>query len=145
MKITATHIFVTLGILTAIIIGVAIYYFYKGKKTTTIADIPKDVAGSPDPENNPAGDSLAALTQMANDLFTDMDGLTFNRNNPLYHKYMEKSDTDFVQVYNIFNQKYQADSKQTLREWINDEYGIGADFIEIKSDILSRMNRLNLK
>ncbi|MGZ4079564.1 MAG: hypothetical protein ACXVPW_18240 [Bacteroidia bacterium] len=126
-------------------IGVIAFIFYqKGKKTTTIAQVPTDnVPGDP---GNSAGVSDSDITKIAGDLHTEMDGFNWERDTAPYHALMLLGNADFVRVYNAFNTKFQAASGATLKGWIDGEKSIwDTDFDAVKKDILSRMESLNLK
>lgn len=142
---TRTIIIIAIIILI-IVIAIAIYFYQKGKKTTTIAPVPIDRPGDTSGGNNTAGASDGELKQLAVDLFTEMDGFNATRDYIPYDRLLLLSDTDFVNVYNIFNTKYQGSSGETLVEWVAGEKYIWDDrFKTIKQNIASRAGRLGLK
>lgn len=135
-----------IGIALVVLIIVGVYFYRRGKKTVTIQQVPidnptQDNGGSTN--NNPAGESQAAITELANRLYNEMNGTNFWRDSAPYNDLLLLSDTDFVKVYNTFNTLHQAESAATLKAWLVDEYGIG-EFATFKEQILTRMGRLNL-
>ena len=140
MKLSSKQILIVVAVVIVIFIGVAYWYYRKGKKQTTIAPIPND---SPTGINNPSGVSLSSISQLADELYQEMNGVSLYRDSQPYVKLLVLSDTDFVKVYNSFNEKYQKEGEGTLKQWIEGEYGLG-QFDTLKTSILSRVGRLNL-
>lgn len=136
------------GIILVLLIAFGIYWYKRGKKTTSIAPIIKDNPGSTAADNNPAGVSDTDIKFLATNLHTDMSGSNFwGHNDDYFQHLLELSDTDFERVYNAFNTEYQAESGQTLIQWVdgeNDFFGGGA-FASLKQAILARGKKLNLK
>lgn len=147
-KFTTKQILIAAVIVFIIIAGIAIYFYRKGKKTTTIAPVPVDNPGGAagTSATNTAGVSVAEISKVADDLHTEMDGFNWTRDTAPYHALLLLGNADFVNVYNTFNTKYQAASGYTLKGWIEGEKSIhDTDFDAAKADILSRMGALNLK
>lgn len=143
---------IVVGIILLLLISIYLIGFHKGTKKTTIAPIiaddPNAATGSETGINNPAGLSEPQIKQLAVSLHTDMDGSNFfGHNDDLYKQVTELSDTDISRLYNAFNDKYQQTSGQTLYQWLEAEYGSwsGAVFANLRSSILERMGKLNLK
>ncbi len=134
------------AIVFVVLISVGVWFYRKGKKQTTIQKVPNDNPTGSGP-NNPYTVGSPNITQLVQDLHSDMSGLNlFNNDASVYTRLMTLSDTDFVNVYNTFNSKYQIPSGQTLKEWIEGEQQYwGSDFSVIKPTVISRMGRLNLK
>lgn len=144
MKVSTKQLLIIVAVVFVIFIAIGIWFYRKGKKTTTIAPVPNDNPNSNSPANNPAGVSDAQIAQIRDELYNEMNGVSLWRDTTPFINYMGLSDTDFVRVYNAFNSKYQAEGNGTLKDWIDSEYGIG-EFGTVKDQILSRMGRLNLK
>lgn len=139
--------------LIVLIIVVAIYWFAfksgKDKGSTTIEQVPlpTDTVSETD-----EGLSISEATQVrtiAQELHEDMDGWNvFSHKLDPYRDWNNLSDTLFVAVYNDFNTLF-ADSGETLRQWIEGEkwytFGMTSIFTELKTNLISRMNRLNLQ
>ena len=120
-----------------IIVAFSIWFYIKGKKKTTIATVPVD---SPTGENNPNAVSTADITQLANELYNDMNGFNWSGHDVTpYQKLDSLSDTDFVNVYNTFNTLHTGEG--TLKQWMDSETYV---FNDVTDSILDRMARLNL-
>lgn len=147
MKISTKQVLIILAVLLVILAVTGFYFYKKGKKKVTAVPLPSDkpVVIDGEVQNNPFGLSRASIAELSEQLYSDMKGLTILRDNDLYSDWLRLSDTDFVDLYNIFNSKHQADSGATLKEWLYGEVGVwGSDFNALKKDILTRMSRLNL-
>lgn len=139
MKLTSKQLLYSGIALLVVLIGIGWWFYHKGKKTTTIAAIPND---TPEGANNSAGVSLSQISQIADALYTDMDGFNWaGHDSQPYQDFESLSDTDFVKVYNTFNTKHQSEGNGTLKKWIEDE---DYAFDDVVDSILSRMGRLNL-
>jgi hypothetical protein len=133
-------------IAAVIIVAIIAYLFYrKGKKQVSTQYAPNDLPyGSP---GNGAGQSGGAsnseIKQIANDMHDDMSGLNLFTGHDMepYQRALVLSDTDFVRLYNTFNGLYQADSGETMTQWIDNEKFYNN---EITDTILSRCAKLNL-
>lgn len=102
------------------------------------------------------------VRELAQRLFLNMDGvgLPWNRDMQPWKELLELNDIEFKAVYNDFNNLYASLGDGTLREWISNEtfvsgnvityiipFGAGVQVVRghlIKSDIIERMNNLNL-
>ena len=142
MKLTPKQIGIIAAIVVVIFIAIGIYFYLKGKKTTTIAPLPTD---QPDPNqpNNANGVGAGMISQIADSLYNDMKGWNWLGHDATPYKQLDSlSDTDFVAVYNDFNTKHQSESGETLVQWINGEQYAFAD---VQNSIRDRFGRLNLK
>jgi hypothetical protein len=117
------------------------YYFYRqGKKTVTLQALPNDLPGNPGSVS--AGASNNEIKLIAQQLYDDMDGYNFaGHNYDPYNRAITLSDTDLVKLYNTFNSLYQADSKETLKQWIESESYYSND---LPDALLARFAKLNL-
>ncbi len=143
MKLTAKQILIIIAIVVVILITVGVWFYLKGKKTVTIQKPPLDDPNADQGTgNNPNAVSNGQITAIASALFEDMKGFNWSGHNSEPYKNLDSlSDTDFVNVYNTFNAAHQSDSKETLKQWIeNEDYA----FSDITKSILERMGRLNL-
>lgn len=144
MKTNTKTILIVLAVLVVLIVGVAFYYYRKGKKQVTIQAPPLDnpTGGNGSQQNNPYGVSDSQILAIAGSLHKDMEGFNWNGHDiEPFQNLNALSDSDFVRVYNVFNSKYQAESEETLKQWIESETFVFDDVID---SILSRMARLNL-
>lgn len=143
------YIYATLIIL---IIVVAIYWFAfrtgKDQGSTTIEQVPlpDDVTES---GVQLTTEEATKVRTISKELHADMDGWNaFSHDMEPYRNLVNLSDTLFVAVYNDFNTLY-AESGETLRQWIEGEsfvtFGLQSVFMEVRQNILDRMNRLNLQ
>lgn len=140
MKFTSKQILIVVAVILVIFIIIGIWFYRKGKKQTTIAPVPKDIVPG---SNNAYGVSPAEILSIADALHTEMDGLNlWGHDVAPYVRLVNLSDTDFVKVYNAFNEKYQKESKETLKGWIESETFV---FDDVTDAIIERMGRLNLK
>lgn len=145
MKFSKAHIWIAISVLV-IIVAFSFYFYKKGKKTTSIQDLPGDLPNSTNQNNNPAGVSNSEILQLVSDLYEDMNGVNFwGHDNSLFQKLLTYSDTDFVKVYNTFNSKYQADSGETFTQWLTNETNVTGNFMVLKESILNRCAKLNLR
>jgi hypothetical protein len=150
MKLTSKQILIIVAVVLVILVIVGIWFYRKGKKQTTIAPYVNDTPGATGSgsttgtgTNNPAGVSVSQISMISQALFNEMDGFNVWRDTKPFTDLMILSDTDFVKVYNKFNTDYQAEGDGTLKQWIEDESGVG-EFATIREAILQRMARLNL-
>lgn len=142
MKLTTKQILIIAAIVLVVFVVVGIWFYRKGKRQVTIQAPPLD---NPDTGtgNNTYSVSNAEILQTVEDLYRDMNGFNWaGHDAEPYEKLQSFSDTDFVNTYNTFNSKYQQESQQTLKEWIESE---SYAFDDIVDSILDRMDRLNLK
>jgi len=137
---------IVIAIILAIFVGVGIYYYKKGKRSTTIAPIIKDNPNSTDADNNPAGASDTEIKRISEALYSDMDGAnTFGHDAQPYKDALAASDTDFERIYNQFNTDHQAEGNGTLKTWIISEHPLYDPAFEgLRDSILQRMSKLNL-
>ena len=143
-KKTKTYLIVGLVALL-LIIGVALFFYFKGKKTTTQAPLLIDNPdGQPTGQgNNVYGVSAGEISRISDALHNDMAGFNlFGHDVQPYQDLIALSDTDFGKVYNDFNTKYQPNSGSTLTGWINSE---SFAFNDVADSIRQRLGRLNLK
>lgn len=142
MKTSNKTILIVIAIVVVFIVGIAFFYYRKGKKQVTIQKPPLDNPNSDSPENNPFAVSDAQITSIVDALHRDMDGLNWNGHDVQpYQDLNALSDSDFSRVYNVFNSKYQSDSGETLKQWIESESYV---FDDVTDSIKQRMGRLNL-
>lgn len=148
MKLTTKQILITIAVITVILIAVGLWFYSKGKKQTTIKEPPldnpilNDGTNGTGVINNPNSVSSSEITAISNDLFEDMSGFNWSGHNvEPYQRLSALSDTDFVNVYNVFNNAYQSQSGATLKQWIEAE---SYAFNDVTDSIKERMGRLNL-
>lgn len=139
------------GILVVLTIAAFIYFYNAGKSkgkqqgSVNISNTPTDPG-----TGNTASASTPEINTIATQLYQDMKGLNLSgHDNDLWSRWMILSDTDFIRVSNRFNEEYQTESGQTLKEWIEDEggwgYGAGSTWSQLKDTVLARMGKLNIK
>lgn len=140
MKVTKKHIIIAVAVLVALV-ALGFYFYHKGKKTVTIQALPEDLPGNPGSVNS--GSSNDEIKIVAQSLYDDMKGFNYaGHNYEPYNKAITFSDTDIVKLYNTFNTLYQADSGETLTQWITNENYYYSD---IPDSLLKRFAKLNLK
>jgi hypothetical protein len=69
-----------------------------------------------------------------------------DRDISVYQQFLGLSDTEFVGVYNYFNDLYLKENSGTLTQWLKDEsftYTAGASG-DLRETILMRLQGLNL-
>lgn len=137
---------ITALLVTVFLIGFAIYYYKKGKRTTSIAPIIKDNPNSTESNNNPAGASDTEIKQASDALYQDMNGFnTLGHEGAPYANLLAMSDTDFEKTYNQFNTDHQSEGNGTLKTWIQAEHPLyDTAFDAYRTSILERMAKLNL-
>ena len=126
------------GLIGALVLGLTIGIFaFRGKKA-------KFNKAKVDQKQIPNGWSP---TLLAKQLYEAMEDITWS--NDATELALEElnslNDEQFKAVYNEFNKNHGNDSwfeKGSLRDWINDEYGLASS--KIGFAILERMDRLNL-
>lgn len=138
---------ITLYIIVAIIvIGLLVFIYFMGRRSakTKIEQVPLpiDTAGG---VTITQADALK-VREIAKALHDNMKGwfnFGFHDEKP-FSDLSNLSDTLFVAVYNDFNTLYGGENDGTLREWITSERGWSSSWLTIASNIITRMDRLNL-
>lgn len=112
------------------------------------------------PDENSVGVNLtqaqaAQVRSIVQRLHTDMKGINaFGRDWDVYRELNELNDPLFLAAFNDFGNLYFSEGNGTLKQWITEEnFTASAFFVtplwwtrgSIKSDILERMDRLNLQ
>lgn len=134
---------IVIGVILLIILVAGILLYRSGKKSgatkINISNPPSDDAGG-------AGISTAEINSLSDEIYRDMDGLNgFGHNTDVWQRFLSLSDTDLVKVYNEFNTDYQAESEQTLKEWVyNESTSFQPQWSIIKETVLQRFAKLNL-
>ena len=131
-----------------VVVGGLSYYFYqKGKEQPTTRDLPFDIKDKDGlPIKSPSDNS--SLQMLAQNINSDLSGFNFlgQHDETPYQIALSLSNTDFVQLYNIYNTYFQPDSKETLTKWIeNDKSIFYSPFETIKQAILKRLYSLDLR
>lgn len=136
------------------IIVIAVVYFM-GRKSGSVkienVPLPSDKGLDSNKLTDDEGKQVRKITLA---LYQDMSGINvFSRDIQAFRELNTLSDTLFVAVYNDFNTMYGSEG-ESLREWIQGEKSwsfnpltmISSDssFSELKTNIIQRMNRLNL-
>jgi hypothetical protein len=139
-----TKTFVIVGLIVLVLfIGVAIYYYKKGKKTVSIQEIPSDLPGNPGSGSGTTGASNAEIKLVAQQLYSDMKGWNWaGHNYEPYTRALVFSDSDIVKLYNTFNTLYQTESGETLVQFMDNEAYADSD---VPDALLQRFAKLNLK
>jgi hypothetical protein len=129
-------------IVAIIIIIVAVIFYRKGKKNTTLSDLPND---NPTVNNgnggvNMNGNQISAneVVLLADQVHADIHCIFCTRNYALYERLGVLSDTDLVRVYNAYNSKYQAEDGETMLQALDNEF---ANFDTLKN----RLRKYNAK
>jgi hypothetical protein len=140
VKLNEKKLLIIAAIVLVLMVVIGIYFYRRGKKQVTIAPIFND---TPNPgNNNTAGVSESEITQIAQQLFQDMDGFNIlGHDIAPFQKLVSLSDTDFSKVYIAFNTMYQPQSGETLKQWIENE---SFAFNDVIDSIKLRFGRLNL-
>lgn len=139
-----TYLIIALVVLTFLVVF-GLYFYKRGKRTTTLQDptkLPGDTSNGGEGTSN-TGASNDDLKLLVAALHEDMDGPNlFGHDIEPYKRMLQLSDGDLIKLYNAFNATYQADSGETLYQWIeNEKYS----FYEMTDTILAKMQKLNLK
>lgn len=140
--------FVILVVVTIVIFILVIYFWGKrtGKTESTTTDLPKDTDWG---KNNLTAEESSKIQSLAVRIHNELKGLTLIANNDLWDELLYSTDRVFVGTYNYFNQKYEAEGKGTLYDWLEDEYSVNlyiykSTFSSYKDAVIRRMNELDL-
>lgn len=97
----------------------------------------------PDDLHTPSAsfDAGAIADALHNDIYA---GWFTPRNRQIYSTLSSLSDTEFVMVYNKWNDKYYKDDQESLATAIAGEKGVDGQFYQQKNDLAIRFSRLNL-
>lgn len=126
-----------------VLVVVVVLYFLLRKKAGDFNSIPL-----------PTGGNLSEVEQkfvreLSMRLHADMDGIqwtNFTRDVEAWRTLVSLNDTMFVAVFNDFGRLYYREGNGTLRTWIEDESAwTDSAGIASKSDVIERMNNLNLQ
>jgi hypothetical protein len=130
-------------VLIVIIIAVA---YFSGKSKGS-----EDYPEFPVPDDTPGSTinlDQAKVQRIAVGLHNDLDSFfLFERyNTSLWQEFASSSDTEFVAIYNYFNDKWYADKSKTLRERIESRpiSWFSGRLRSTIAKILQRLTRLNL-
>ena len=129
-------------LIVAVVLFILFYIWYRGKKAGESGK-PKHIGLTND---FVIGGTMSVdggkVRRIATLLHDDMDGFNFGHDDQIYNEFAALSDTEFVAVYNDFNNQFFSEGEGTLKEWIISEvYG---DWTIIEDIILPKMARLNL-
>lgn len=128
-----------------VVVIVAIFFVGKltAKNTPAKISLPKDEVGGALTE-----EEKVQAHQMANDLFNELDGISWNYNEKIFADYLYFSNKLFVATYNDYNKNFSKDGK-TLKTDMSEETFV--DWWEIKPAvktygelIVKKMDKLNL-
>lgn len=135
-----------IAIVIYVILGIVIVYFvgkWSGKFVNKPNKLPSDTDwGAALTESE--GQEVRRLSRALHD---DMDSYLVSaglrpRDNQAYIDLAKMNDKLFTAVYNDFNDQYLVEENGTLKDWINDEWGLPGN---TKTIILQKFNDLNLK
>ncbi len=130
------------SIILLLLILLAWYFYKRGKRTTTIQQAPGQLPGQGSNGPNISGASNDELKTLSQELYQDMSGYNWiGHDIEPYQRALALNDGDLVKLYNAFNTLYQADSKQTLKQWIEGEKYFNH---EVTDALLLKMAKLNL-
>lgn len=142
MTFSKTQIYIAIGVLLTII-AVGVYFYRKGRKTTTTQFTPYDLPGNTTNTPQMAGASNAEIKSIANGLYNEMKGVNFfGHDMEFYKRALLLSDTDIVKLYNTFNTLYQAESNETLTKWLQSEL-FSSTFEREGLLLIDRLTKLN--
>lgn len=139
IKLNITTIVIIITVLLLLII--LLWYFYKqGKKQVTLQYLPGELPGNAS-SGNTTGASNDEIKNLANALYTEMDGwnLMFGHNLGPYNQANLLNDSDIVKLYNTFNALYQKESGETLTQWLKNEQMLG----QPGATLIARLQKLN--
>lgn len=138
---------VVIGSALVAIGGLTWYAYDQGKKKHQRQPLPFDIIDEHG-EITDQAQHLEVLQQIAGAMYDDMKGFNiFSIHNPTpYEQALALSNTNFVELYNIFNSRYQGENGETLTQWIMAEGTdpIGGVWTVITNAMLNRLNSLNL-
>jgi len=129
---------ILLGIALIVLFVVGRWAYKKGYFRNIISSTPQEASGLTDAEN-------AQARALAVTLHTDLKGISYSRNMTAWREFMGLRDAVARQVYNVFGELYFEDSKETLTDWVADEWA-WADSMSIAShaQILARLANMGL-
>lgn len=139
MPFKKTYLWIA-GVVLVFLVLLGWYFYRQGKKTVTLQSLPGELPGDKS-GGNVTGASNDEIKRIANGLYGDMNGLNLmGHTYDPYNAAVLLNDRDIVSLYNAFNTMYQADSGQTLTEWIgNDRYA----YPETPGVLWHRLKKLN--
>lgn len=133
-------------VVVAGVAGFAYYWYRQGAKKPTIAGLPADQQAGGGSSNVPSNN--ARLEQISEQIYRDGKGFNIfgNHDEVPYQDALALSNTDFVQLYNIWNSLHQAEFSETLKGFIEDQWAIPyTPFDTAKSAILKKFDTLDLQ
>lgn len=141
MKLSKTHIYIAIAVLV-FLVALSIYFYKQGKKTVSLQSLPGELPGNPS-SGNVVGASNDEIKNVAQGLYNEMRGPNFlGHNMEFYKRALLFSDTDIIKLYNAFNAMYQADSQETLTQWLSGE--LFSSNLENEANVLiARLIKLN--
>lgn len=148
-KLTEKQKLIALGIFIFVLLSVGIMLYILGKRKGAIKiNVSNPIIDDPDDADNQGKQMTeVGILQLAQDCYQDMDGMNFSHNADVWSQVLALSDTDFVRLNNKFNLKYQAESEESFRSWVENETDISAfgfSWPAIKDSLLKRFAKLNL-
>lgn len=135
-------------LLIVLIIGIVIYRSgKKSGKAEGVINLSNPVTDNATGSSSPSA-STSEIKQLTEAVKQDLSGVNaFGHDIDLWSRVLTLSDTDFTRLYNEFNTKYQRDSGQSLKQWVDSDvdyfFQVGSKWGTIKQTVLAKMAKLN--
>lgn len=140
------NVLVGVGVVTGL--GLLLWYAYEqGQKKNSAVKLPFDVNSQGTTTNQPT--SLGVIQSIAGRIYNGDTGINVplfsEHDEQAYQMALQLSNTDFTELYNVFNAKYQPDLKITMTKLINDQFAFAdSTYGVLRVTMLNRLNSLNL-
>ena len=133
--------------ITLAITFILIYIWYRGKAAgesgqPKFVEVPQDIFSGSGTLLVDSNKVRRIATELHNDMEDGAWWLGAGHEERIYEEFAALSDSEFVSVYNDFNERYFSEGEGTLWQWIDDEVFAGWTIID--DVIMPKMARLNL-
>jgi len=132
-----------IAVIIVVILIAAIILYRTGKKKGQSEGV---INISKPPEDGGGKLTIDEINVLVKSIYDDMAGVNFAGHDiETWKKILSLSNTDFVKVYNEFNNDYQVKSKESLKSWLQNESSyLQPQWDLVKQTVIERMNNLNL-
>lgn len=149
-KLTHKQKLIIAGSILLVLVVIGVLFYYNGraagkrKGSINVSTTPTDPGSG-----NTASSSQTEINTIASLLHTDMNGLPWTgHDTDPWERWTVLSDTDFIRVSNRFNELYQKESGETMKQWVEGEGWGGAGALskwkQLRDIALVRMDKLHI-